>query len=256
MDKVIEIVLMGVLGLIIGSFMNVVVYRMPRGIKDSSSPLSNIAWPGSCCPHCQHPIRFRDNVPLLSWLCLQGRCRDCHSPISLRYPLTEAVCGLMFALITSVFPLLPDALAICLLFWFLLALTQIDAQHCLLPDKLTLPLLWLGLLYHCFFMGIDLRDAVLGAIAGYLALWLVYQAFRLLAGKEGMGFGDFKLLAALGAWCGWQALPSILLLSSVLALIYALGRLILHGNKQPHIAFGPWLSVAGWLSFVWQTWNG
>ena len=256
MDKVIEIVLMGVLGLLIGSFMNVVVYRMPRGIKDSSSPLSNIAWPGSCCPHCQHPIRFRDNVPLLSWLCLQGRCRDCHSPISLRYPLTEAVCGLMFALNTSVFPLLPDALAICLLFWFLLALTQIDAQHCLLPDKLTLPLLWLGLLYHCFFMGIDLRDAVLGAIAGYLALWLVYQAFRLLAGKEGMGFGDFKLLAALGAWCGWQALPSILLLSSVLALIYALGRLILYGNKQPHIAFGPWLSVAGWLSFVWQTWNG
>ncbi|MDX6040029.1 prepilin peptidase [Scandinavium lactucae] len=256
MDKVIEIILMGILGLLTGSFMNVVVYRVPRGIKDINVPLSNIAWPGSCCPQCQHPIRYRDNVPLLSWLCLQGRCRDCHARISLRYPLTEAACGLMFALITSLFPLYPEALAICLLFWFLLALTQIDAQHCLLPDKLTLPLLWLGLLYHCLFIGIDLRDAVLGAMAGYLALWLVYQAFRLLAGKEGMGFGDFKLLAALGAWCGWQALPSILLLSSMLALIYAVGRLILYGNKQPHIAFGPWLSLAGWLSFLWQSWYG
>lgn len=256
MDKAIEIILMGILGLLTGSFMNVVVYRVPRGLKDENAPLSNIAWPGSCCPQCQHPIRYHDNVPLLSWLWLKGRCRDCHARISPRYPLTEGICGLVFALMTSLFPLLPETVAICLLFWFLLALTQIDAQHCLLPDKLTLPLLWLGLLYHCFFMRIDLHDAVLGAIAGYLTLWLVYQAFRLLAGKEGMGFGDFKLLAALGAWCGWQALPGILLLSSMLALIYTLGRLTLNGTKQAHIAFGPWLSVAGWLSFLWQTWNG
>lgn len=256
MDKVIDIILMGGLGLLTGSFMNVVVFRVPLGIKDTSAPLGNIAWPGSCCPQCMHPIRYRDNIPLFSWLWLRGRCRDCLTPISVRYPLTEVICGLVFALIAGVFPLIPDALAICLLFWFLFALAQIDAQHFLLPDKLTLPLLWLGLLYHCIFMRMDLHDAVYGAIAGYLALWLVYQTFRGLTGKEGMGFGDFKLLAALGAWCGWQALPSVLLLSSVFGLIYALGRRVLIGDKQPHIAFGPWLSLAGWLSFLWQNWNG
>jgi len=256
MDKVIEIMLMGGVGLLMGSFMNVVVFRVPSGINDPSAPLSNIAWPGSCCPQCMHPIRYHDNIPLLSWIWLRGHCRDCHAPISVRYPLTEGICGLVFALVATVFPLIPDALAICLLFWFLLALAQIDARHFLLPDKLTLPLLWLGLLYHCIFARMELRDAVYGAIAGYLTLWLVYQLFRGLTGKEGMGFGDFKLLAALGAWCGWQALPSILLLSSLFGLIYALGQRFLIGEKQPHIAFGPWLSLAGWASFLWQNLNG
>lgn len=247
-----HIALLALVGLLTGSVMNVVVYRLPLMIGSTCPANWHLAWPPSHCPKCQHRLRWSDNIPLLSWLLLRGRCRDCQQPIPIRYPLTECTCGIVFALITVLFPAYTDAIAVMVLFWFVLALAQIDIGSYLLPDRLTQPLIWLGLLYHALYQQDTLTEALFGAVAGYLSLWLVWWTYRLITGKEGLGLGDAKLLAALGAWCGWQALPTILLGASLMGIVCWLALRLVRGTQVPQIAFGPWLGLAGWLTFSAQ----
>jgi leader peptidase (prepilin peptidase)/N-methyltransferase len=236
----------GVIGLIAGSCVNVVAYRVPRGLS--------VVRPRSACPGCGHEIRSRDNVPVVSWLALRGRCRGCGAAIPARYPAVELLgAGLAMAAVWHFGPT-PKALAACGLLWTLLALTFIDADTQLLPDDLTLPLLWGGLVVNLFGLFVPVREAVVGAIAGYLVLWSVYWLFKLIRGKEGMGYGDFKLLAALGAWLGWKALPAIVLLSSVAGAVIGITLMVVHrrdgGTPLP---FGPYLAIAGAIAlFVGQ----
>ena len=212
-----------------------------------------LSTPGSSCPQCRQPIAWRDNIPLLSFLWLGRRARCCQAPIAWSYPLTELATGLLFILAGALLaPGLPLAGGLVLLS-FLLILARIDARTQLLPDRLTLPLLWAGLLFNLNEVYIALPDAVAGAMAGYLALWSVYWLFRLLTGKEALGYGDFKLLAALGAWCGWQVLPQVLLLASASGLVWTLlQRLWTRQSLQQPLAFGPWLALAGGSIFLWQ----
>lgn len=257
-----------VLGLLIGSFLNVVIVRLPRMLHHSwaaqcydylKQPLPqetakpyNLIFPRSHCPHCQHLISALDNIPILSFLFLKGRCRYCHMAISWRYPLTEAATALLSILVAYRFGFTWQTLAALIFTWSLIALTLIDFAEQLLPDDITLPLLWLGLLVNSQSLFVNLSDALYGAIAGYLFLWSVYWIFKLLTHKEGMGYGDFKLLAMLGAWLGWQMLPIIILLSSMVAVIVGLSLIAskrLH-RDQP-IPFGPYLAMAGWLSLMW-----
>ena len=251
MTELINIAAMAFVGLIVGSFMNVVVYRLPIMIEHRHSETWNIAWPPSHCPHCQHRLSVRNTIPLFSWLWQRGRCQDCAQPISWRYPLTELACSCVFALSAAFVPSMSDAIAIMTLFWFIFALAQIDLRTYLLPDVLTQPLLWAGLLFHAFSHGLPLRDALLGAVAGYLSLWLVYWAFRLLTRREGLGYGDFKLLAALGAWCGWQSLPAIELIAALSGIV---GYLLLNKSNKNNltIAFGPYLAFAGIALYTCQ----
>lgn len=226
------------LGLSIGSFLNVVIVRLPDEI--------NLAIPRSRCPHCQTPIHAWDNIPILSFLLLRGRCRHCRTAISWRYPLVEFSTALLTTLTFWHFGLQVQTLFAFFFIWFLIALFFIDLDTQLLPDQLTLPLLWLGLLANVQHLFIDLSSAVVGAIAGYLSLWTIAQLYLLLTKRPGMGHGDFKLLAALGAWLGWQVLPLIIFLSSLLGLVC--GALILFIHKQDRhtpIAFGPYLALAG-----------
>ena len=246
------IAVLAMVGLLTGSFMNVVVYRLPLMMESDCPANWNIAWPPSHCPHCQHRLRYGDTIPLLSWLLLRGRCRDCQQPVPLRYPLTEVLCGVAFAIIAALFPTATDAFAVMVLFWFVLALAQIDARTYLLPDRLTQPLIWLGLLYHGLCQQDTLTDALFGAVAGYLSLWLVWWIYRLITGKEGLGLGDAKLLAALGAWCGWQALSMILLGASLMGIGCWIVLRLSRGTQVPHIAFGPWLGLAGLIIFTMQ----
>ncbi|HLQ86573.1 MAG TPA: A24 family peptidase [Salinisphaeraceae bacterium] len=256
----------GLLGLAVGSFLNVVILRLPRMLMtawrtDAAAVLGqpeqapeetfNLAWPASACPHCATPIRAWQNIPVLGFILLRGRCAGCEKPISRQYPLVEiAAAGMGLVVAWHFGPTLACLLAL-LLSWALLALAVIDWQTQLLPDNITLPLLWLGLLAASATAFVDPVSAIIGAAAGYLVLWLVFHLFRLLTGKRGLGYGDFKLLAALGAWLGWQQLPLILVLASVsgalagLALI-ASGRLR-RGSTMP---FGPFLAAAGWLTLV------
>ena len=258
-----------VLGLLVGSFLNVVIYRLPvmmeRGWKSEcqlilhpDSPPEepeqpfNLAYPHSHCPGCQSPIRAWQNIPVISYLLLKGQCANCKIAISARYPIIEAVTGLMSAVIAWQLGASIEMLAALFFTWALISLTMIDADHKLLPDQITLPLLWAGLLLNSTAMFIPLYDAVWGAIGGYLSLWSVYWLFKIITGKEGMGYGDFKLLAALGAWMGWQSLLVIILLSSLVGAI--VGTIILLANKQGRntaIPFGPYLAAAGWISFLW-----
>ncbi len=268
-----------VLGLIIGSFLNVVIHRLPRMMQlewlDSSRDFVSETWgtlpqplqeqpaalptrpynlmtPGSTCPACGHAIRWHENIPVLSYLWLKGRCSACQTRISPRYPLVELATGLLSAFVATRLPFGLPALAVLLMTWMLIAMTMIDFDHKLLPDQLTLPLLWLGLLMNLDATFVPLKDAVIGAVAGYLALWSVYWLFKLTTGKEGMGYGDFKLLAALGAWMGWQVLPIIILLSSVVGSIVGIAMILILGrDKQIPIAFGPYLAVAGWIALFW-----
>jgi leader peptidase (prepilin peptidase)/N-methyltransferase len=256
-------------GLLVGSFLNVVIYRLPKmmelewrhecrlllGIAEpdaATPPRFNLAIPESHCPGCNAPVKPWQNIPLLSYLLLRGRCANCGVSISLRYPIIELIAGLLAALAGWHFGASWEGLAACLLLWALLAMTMIDVDHQLLPDQITLPLMWLGLLLNTGGMFVPLLDAVWGAAAGYLALWSVYQLFKLTTGKEGMGFGDFKLLAALGAWMGWQMLPVIILLSSLVGAV--IGAIILtlqrRGRGTP-IPFGPYLAGAGFIAFFW-----
>ncbi|MGK8174647.1 prepilin peptidase [Aeromonas dhakensis] len=254
--------------LMIGSFLNVVIHRLPIILErewqaeylsyfNPETQLQqeeryNLMVPRSACPHCGHAITAVENIPLLSWLWLKGRCRECQAPISPRYPLVELLTALLSLVVAATFPPGWGLLAALLLTWVLVALTFIDLDKMLLPDQLTLPLLWGGLLFNLAGGFAPLADAVIGTMAGYLMLWSLYKAFKLLTGKEGMGYGDFKLLAALGAWLGWQALPIVLLLSSLVGAFIGIGLILLrnhHPNKP--IPFGPYLAIAGWIALLW-----
>lgn len=254
--------------LMIGSFLNVVIHRLPIMLERDwqaeyhsyfdSEPEAvptapyNLMVPRSCCPHCDHPIGALENIPLLSWLWLKGRCRACKAPISARYPLVELLTALLSMAVAATLPPGWGALAALALTWTLVALTFIDLDKMLLPDQLTLPLLWAGLLFNLLGGFASLADAVIGAMVGYLVLWTLYWAFKLLTGKEGMGYGDFKLLAALGAWLGWQALPIVLLLSSLVGAAIGIGLILLRNHHQGKpIPFGPYLAIAGWIALLW-----
>lgn len=258
-----------ILGLMVGSFLNVVVYRLPvilqrdwqaqaRDVLEvpqdetgEQQPF-NLLWPPSRCQHCSAPVRAWQNIPVLSWLLLRGRCKECGERISLRYPLVEVASAALSVLVAWQFGLSGQGIGMLVLTWGLLALSLIDADHQLLPDVLVLPLLWLGLLLNSFELFTSLQDAVYGAAFGYLSLWSVFWLFKLVTGKEGMGYGDFKLLAMLGAWGGWQVLPLTILLSSVVGAV--LGVIILRLQRQgmAHpLPFGPYLAIAGWIAIIW-----
>ncbi|MCS3768735.1 leader peptidase (prepilin peptidase)/N-methyltransferase [Aeromonas hydrophila] len=254
--------------LMIGSFLNVVIHRLPIMLErewqaeylgyfnpealPQQEERYNLMVPRSACPHCGHAITAMENIPLLSWLWLKGRCRECQAPISARYPLVELLTALLSLVVAATFAPGWGLLAALLLTWVLLALTFIDLDKMLLPDQLTLPLLWGGLLFNLAGGFAPLADAVIGAMAGYLVLWSLYWAFKLLTGKEGMGYGDFKLLAALGAWLGWQALPIVLLLSSLVGAFIGIGLILLRNHHQNKpIPFGPYLAIAGWIALLW-----
>ncbi len=254
--------LAGLLGLCVGSFLNVVIYRLPLmmerewkaqcdemlGTQHPGIPETfNLATPRSRCPSCGHQIGSLENIPLISYfLILKGKCSGCHSAISPRYPLIEALTGLLSAFAAWHFGATWMTVGALLLLWSLIALTFIDLDTCLLPDAITLPLLWLGLAFNLAEVFTNAHAALIGAMAGYLSLWLVYWLFKLATGKEGMGYGDFKLLAALGAWLGWQMLPSIILLSSIVGAIFGVVLIVFakHGRNTP-IPFGPYLATAG-----------
>ena len=237
-------------GLAFGSFFNVVIHRLPLMMEYTEGV--NLCFPASFCPRCRQPIAWRDNIPLLSFLWLKGRSRCCGRPISRRYPLMELATGALFMLVGYLIPAGMPLLGGLILLSLLLILAAIDAQTQLLPDRLTLPLLWAGLLFNLTDLFAPLAEAVVGAMAGYLSLWSVYWVFRLLTGKEALGYGDFKLLAALGAWLGWQALPHTLLLASASGLIWTLlQRLVTRRSLEQPLAFGPWLALAGGGIFLW-----
>ncbi len=258
--------LAGILGLLVGSFLNVVIHRLPRmmerdwhlqcaELRGETAPEKerlSLAAPASRCPHCGHAIRAWENIPVLSFLLLKGRCSGCQAPISLRYPLVEAFTGLLSAFTVWHFGPTLAAAAALLLLWAMVALTGIDFDTQLLPDSITLPLVWLGLLFNISGTFTDISSAVIGAMVGYLSLWSVYWLFKLATGKEGMGYGDFKLLAAIGAWLGWQMLPLTILLSSLVGAVVGVALIVLarRGRNVP-IPFGPYLAAAGLLALYW-----
>lgn len=256
----------GVLGLIVGSFLNVVIHRLPimmerdwaaqcAELRGEAPPVFeplSLARPRSRCPRCGHAITAVENIPVLSWLLLRGRCKGCAAPISFRYPLVEALTGLLFAFAAWHFGFAAAGLGALVFLAALVALTGIDFDTQLLPDDITLPLLWLGLALNALGVYTDLKSAVIGAMAGYLSLWAVYWSFKLITGKEGMGYGDFKLLAALGAWLGWQVLPLTVLLSSLVGAVVGIALMVIarHGRNVP-IPFGPYLAAAGAIALFW-----
>ncbi|MES9832216.1 MAG: A24 family peptidase [Candidatus Thiodiazotropha sp. LLP2] len=257
------------IGLIVGSFLNVAIHRLPKMMErqwhqdceelkelavteESGADVYNLNRPASHCPKCQHKIRPWENIPVVSWLLLRGRCSNCHNPISVRYPIVEAVTGLLSLWIAFHFGFTWVTLAALILTWSLIALTMIDFDVQLLPDNITLPVLWLGLLVNLGNLFTDINSAVIGAAAGYLALWSVYQLFKRITGKEGMGYGDFKLLALLGAWLGWQYLPQIILLSALVGAVVGILLIVVRGrDRNIPIPFGPYLAAAGWISLMW-----
>lgn len=258
-------VIAGIFGLLIGSFLNVVIHRMPKMMQresdnyvaqESGKPLPhsdryNLTVPRSACPHCGHRITALENIPVVSYLLLRGKCAGCKAPISARYPIVEAITGTLSAILVWQFGSGLAGLATLLFAYLLIAMTFIDADTQLLPDDLTLPLLWCGLLINLNGTFVPLKDAVIGAAAGYLSLWSVYWLFKLTTGKEGMGYGDFKLLAALGAWLGWIMLPVIILLSSVVGALVGVALIVFakHGRNNP-IPFGPYLAAAGLITLL------
>jgi len=282
----------GILGLLIGSFLNVVIYRLPimleRGWKEECEafladddvlsvsadklPVEkekeqeqelteqertekarfDLSKPGSHCPHCKHPIAAWENIPVLSFLLLGGKCRSCKARISFRYPLVELLTGFLSLAVALHFGFGPQSAAALVLTWSLIALSLIDYDTQLLPDVITLPLLWLGLILSLWAVFVDPATSIIGAVAGYLILWTVFQLFKLATGKEGMGFGDFKLLALLGAWLGWQLLPAIILLSSLAGAVIGVSLIVFkQHNKDKPIPYGPYLAIAGWLALMW-----
>lgn len=263
------IFLSAILGLLLGSFLNVVIHRLPKmmehewqqncrdflGQADAPEPVAtkyNLVIPRSACPSCGHQISAIENIPFISYLFLRGKCKQCSAPISIRYPLVELLTGILFASISWKL----GATGLTLMSWIfisaLVALTFIDLDTQLLPDDITLPLVWLGLLVNLNHGFCDLQTAVIGAVAGYLALWSVYWLFKLVTGKEGMGYGDFKLLAAIGAWFGWQLLPAVILLSSIAGTIVGVSLIVFakQGREVP-IPFGPYLAMGGIAALFW-----
>ena len=253
------------LGLLVGSFINVIVYRLPimleRAWQSSELPNElpteafNLAVPRSHCPSCAQQLSVSENVPVVSFLFLRGRCRHCKSRISAHYPLVEIAASVASILVAMTFGFTASTLAFLAFAWFLLALSLIDLDHHLLPDDLTLPLLWLGLLVSAFNLGlpgVSLFDAVIGAAAGYITLWSLFWAFLLVTGKEGLGYGDFKLLAALGAWLGWQAILPVLLLASLAGAAIGLILIVFGGRERSApLPFGPFLAAAGFVMLIW-----
>jgi leader peptidase (prepilin peptidase)/N-methyltransferase len=266
-----QLLLSVLLGLAVGSFLNVVILRLPRKMhaefetacaeaagKEHEAPsnrwfgLDFLISPGSRCNACGHLIRPWENIPILSWLLLRGRCSECGTVIGIRYPLVELVTALLTAAVVYRFGVSWDSLALCVLAWGLLVLAVIDIDEQLLPDQITLPLLWLGLISNLDGRPVALSDAVVGAAVAYLSLWLVFQLFRLLTAKEGMGYGDFKLFALFGAWMGWQMLPQIILLSSLSGAVIGIALTVLRGrDHQIPIPFGPYLILGGLIALFW-----
>jgi len=267
--------------LLVGSFLNVVIYRLPimmyRDWQEQCEELQsaetpelpdqpfNLVVPRSACPGCGAQISAWQNIPVISYLLLRGRCANCKQGISSRYPLVEALTAVLATIVALRFGFSIEAIMAIGLTFALVAISLIDFDHQLIPDSIALPLLWVGLgmsLFHDTIAGTVLfvapRDAIIGAIAGYLSLWTVYQAFKLVTGKEGMGYGDFKLLAALGAWLGWQSLHLIILLSAVVGALFGVAMILFRGrDRQLPIPFGPYLAAAGWVTMLWggQIWN-
>ncbi|WP_052093828.1 prepilin peptidase [Colwellia psychrerythraea] len=259
------------ISLAIGSFLNVVIYRTPKMMEYTwyhecreylAEEVSDVeakkftpvtlSKPDSTCPSCGHKIRFYENIPVLSWLFLKGKCSQCTNSISVRYPLIEISTMLLSLIVAQHFGVTITTLWVLLLTWGLITLTMIDFDHMLLPDQITLPLLWLGLLININGTFIPLTDAVIGAAVGYMSLFSVFWLFKLMTGKEGMGYGDFKLFAVFGAWLGWQLLPLLILMASVVGAIVGIALMLFKNHqKEQGIPFGPYLAVAGWLTLLW-----
>ncbi|WP_286742644.1 prepilin peptidase [Pseudoalteromonas sp. UBA2102] len=263
----------GLVSLCVGSFLNVVIYRLPlmmqrewqsecrllledeltaKPTQASNSESFNLVKPNSTCPKCKTAIKPWQNIPIISWIVLKGKCANCSNPISARYPIVEAITALLSLVIAYSFGATEHALLYIFVTWILVALTFIDIDHMLLPDQLTLPLVWLALIAAVMGITISPGDAIVGAACGYLSLWSVFWLFKLLTGKEGMGYGDFKLLAVFGALLGWQSLLTIILLSSVVGAIIGIALLSIQGkDKATPIPFGPYLAIAGWITLLW-----
>lgn len=268
----------GLVSLCIGSFLNVVIYRLPVMMQkewqtecrllladELTSPKTeqttsqttdtfNLVKPNSCCPKCKAAIKPWQNIPIFSWLFLKGKCATCDNPISVRYPIVEAITAILSLVVAYTFGATEQALLYIVVTWILVALTFIDIDHMLLPDQLTLPLLWLALIASVVGYTIAPSDAIIGAACGYISLWSVFWLFKLITGKEGMGYGDFKLLAVFGALLGWQSLLTIILLSSVVGAVIGIALLSIQGkDKATPIPFGPYLAIAGWITMLWGT---
>jgi leader peptidase (prepilin peptidase)/N-methyltransferase len=262
-DSILSIITV-VFSLLIGSFLNVVIVRLPRQMhwqwekdEQGAAPPPGIAWPPSHCPSCEHALSWWENLPLLSYLLLRGRCRACKAGISLRYPLVEALTALLSLVVVLILGPQWSTVAALVLTWALIALAFIDLEHFLLPDRITLPLLAVGLLVNAIGGFTDPLSALIGAVSGYGILWAVYHAYRALTGREGFGYGDFKLLGALGAWLGWQLLPLVILLSAGVGAAIGITLILIrrHQRSEP-LPFGPFLAGAGWLALLWgQKWN-
>jgi leader peptidase (prepilin peptidase)/N-methyltransferase len=259
-----------VLGLVVGSFLNVVIYRLPLMLQrqwhaqceelleqssadaSAAAPDFNLIVPRSQCPHCRHQISALENIPLVSYLFLKGRCSSCGTRIPFRYPVVEAVTGILSAVVAWHFAFTLQAAGALALTWALIPLSVIDFDHKLLPDSITLPLLWLGLLLSLLAVFVDPASSIIGAATGYLSLWTVFHVFRLATGKEGMGYGDFKLLAVFGAWMGWKILPVVIILSSLVGAMVGIFLILFRGrDRNIPIPFGPYLAVAGWIALLW-----
>ena len=268
----------GLVSLCIGSFLNVVIYRLPvmmqrewqtecrlllddelthaknKRTDDVITEPFNLVKPNSTCPKCKTAIKAWQNIPVISWLFLKGRCGSCSNPISIRYPIIEMLTAVMSLIVAYTFGVTEQAALYIFITWVLVALTFIDIGHMLLPDQLTLPLVWLALIAAVMGITISPADAIIGAACGYLSLWSVFWLFKLITGKEGMGYGDFKLLAVFGALLGWQALLTIILLSSVVGAVIGITLLSIQGkDKATPIPFGPYLAIAGWVALLWGT---
>ena len=257
----------GLLSLAIGSFLNVVIYRLPVMLEnnwksecrelldqktDEEEQKLSLSFPASRCPACGHKISFLENIPLISWLILKGRCSSCQTKISARYPAIELLTAILSIIVTTIIGYDAALLPALVFTWFLIALSFIDIDHQLLPDNMTLPLLWIGLFFNLFGIFVPISDAVIGAIAGYLSLWSVFHIFRIITGKDGMGYGDFKLLAVFGAWMGWEILPLILLLASLSGAIISITLMAFKKlNAGNTIPFGPYLAIAAWITLLW-----
>lgn len=269
-NQTLFIICCALFGLMVGSFLNVVIYRLPVMLerewkRESAEALSqsdadntddeafNLVTPRSRCSKCQSPIHAWQNIPVISFLLLGGKCSNCKTAISWRYPLVELITAVLTAIVAwHFFPSSYAALAAIGLTWALIALTGIDYDTYLLPDNITLPLVWLGLIANYFGLITSFESAFWGAIAGYMSLWSIFWLFKLITGKEGMGYGDFKLLAALGAWLGWEMLPVIIILSSLVGAVVGIALMVFanHEKTKP-IPFGPYLATAGWIAMIW-----
>lgn len=260
-----------IFSLLIGSFLNVVIYRLPKileqgwksecrefladelakPVQTNEKPIT-LSTPSSSCPKCHHKIRFYENIPVISWLFLRGKCSQCKAKISLRYPLVELTTAILSVVIAANFGVTFTTLMLLVLTWGLVCLTLIDVDHMLLPDQITLPLLWLGLLVNINGAIVPLSDAVIGAVAGYMSLFSIFWLFKLITGKEGMGHGDFKLVALFGAWIGWQLLPLLILMASAVGAIIGISLMVFKNHQREQaIPFGPYLAIAGWITLLW-----